>query len=164
MIKYIALFTLLAATFGVLSGCGSTVDSNANMANGVNMVGVGPVNLNGSNLPAGISNNPIIMNGNTVMGTGANTVRPGATPTPGIPDPANVNVKMKPGATPTPGIPSPEEMRRQMQRLSNGSAAATDPPSMRSTNSAPSMMRSTNSAPSMMRSVNANSPRSVRRP
>ncbi len=155
MIKYTALLALLAITFGVLSGCGSATDSNANLANSVNMAGVGPVNLNNSNLPPGISINPIIINGNTTVGNGPNTVRPGATPTPGIPDPANVNVKMKPGATPTPGIPSPEEMRRQMQRLSNSGP----PPA-----NAPSMMRSTNSAPSMMRSVNANSPRSVRKP
>lgn len=163
MIKYTALLALLAITFGVLSGCGSAVDSNANIANGVNTAGIGPINLNGANLPPGISNSPIIMNGN-VGADGSNAMRPGATPTPGIPDPANVNVRIKPGATPTPGIPSPEEMRRQMQQLSNGSAPPSEAPSMRSTNSAPSMMRSTNSAPSMMRSTNANSPRTVRRP
>jgi hypothetical protein len=45
---------------------------------------------------------------------------PGGSPTPGIPDAANLNKPFKPGATPTPGIPSPEELRRQLQRSANG--------------------------------------------
>ena len=66
MIKYTALLALLAITFGVLSGCGSSVDSNANMANGVTC-GRSP-KLNGSIAP-GSRTSVIIMNGNIVVYT-----------------------------------------------------------------------------------------------
>lgn len=141
MIKLSALAFLLVATFVLLSACGSAADSNAN-ANIGNAAGIGTININGANLPPGISNSPIIMNGNQMPGGNAG---PGATPTPGIPHPANIIVKPRPGATATPGIPSPEELRRQLQRPVNAPPpAGSGTPSIRSTN--------------------ANSPRTVRKP
>lgn len=148
MIKVISLVLLLTITFIVFTACGSTPEPNANDANAP---GIGIVNLNASNLPAGISNNPVIFNGN--MPASNTPGQPGATPTPGIPDPANVNVKPKPGATPTPGIPSPEEIRRQMNRVVN-----TMPPSNGS------VVQGNRSAAPMMRSTNTNGVRNVRKP
>ncbi len=148
MIKVISLVLLLATTFTVFTACGTTPEPNANVAN---TAGIGAVNLNAANLPPGISNNPVIFNGN--MPASNTPGQPGATPTPGIPDPANVNVKPKPGATPTPGIPSPDEIRRQMNRVVN-----TMPPANGST------VRSSNSAQTMMRTTNTNGVRTVRKP
>jgi hypothetical protein len=39
-----------------------------------------------------------------------------ATPTPGIPDPANANKTIKPGATPTPGIPDAANIKKQLEK------------------------------------------------
>jgi hypothetical protein len=138
-LRITGLAATLCGTYIFLAACGSA-DSNANLAN---TVGTGVVNTNGQPLPTGFSTSPGNVNG-PIPGitTNANQpMKPGATPTPGIPAAKDVNQKPRPGATPTPGIPSPEELRRQM-----GQKPGTSSPSMQS-NSAPSMMRSTNAGP-----------------
>lgn len=148
MKKVIGLSFLLSFSFVLLAACGSSVETNSNTQNGA---GIGPININGGNLPPGISNAPVIYNSKD--SNGANVVIPGATPTPGIPDPANVNVKIKPGATPTPGIPSPEELRRQLQRGTNAAPAGNV-----ATGQAANVTSTTRQV------SNANGPRTVRKP
>ncbi len=148
MIKIFSLALLLSITFIVFTACGTTPEPNTNNANAA---GIGTVSLNAANLPPGISNNPVIFNGNLPA---SNTPgQPGATPTPGIPDPANVNVKPKPGATPTPGIPSPEEIKRQMNRVVNSMPPANGTVTQGNRASRP-----------MMRTTNTNGVRTVRKP
>ncbi len=67
-------------------------------------------------MPAGLSTAPVQPSGNSTPGIPpviANLPK-GATPTPGIPDPATLKKPMKPGVTPTPGIPDAATLRKAM--------------------------------------------------
>src|SRR5436305_6896362 len=90
------------------------------------------VNIDPNNLPPGISNGPVLPSGNSTPGIPANPMilPKGATPTPGIPSPAELKKGLKHGVTPTPGIPDAETLRRQMNGLQNINAPLpgnTDP-------------------------------------
>ena len=93
-------------------GCGGSAPANANANSNTNHT----TTLDPANLPPGLSASPVPPSSNSTPGIPANLTQlpKGATPTPGIPDPATIKKGFKPGATPTPGIPSPEEIRRQM--------------------------------------------------
>ena len=108
---FLLAILLIAASF--ILACGSP-QTNTNTNTKANIA------VNNSNIPPEFSTTPIPPSPNSTVGIPANVagnVAPGATPTPGIPDPKLVNKKVKPGATPTPGIPDPETIRRQMQGL-----------------------------------------------
>ncbi|HUR99118.1 MAG TPA: hypothetical protein VMZ26_13715 [Pyrinomonadaceae bacterium] len=120
----VSVFIFILGTTVFMGACGSA-ESNSN-ANSV--VGAGNVNVDPNNLPPGLSTSPIPPSANTTPGIpdpkeAANVLK-GGTPTPGIPDAANLKKPFKPGATPTPGIPDPETLRKQMQ----GNKNMTGPP------------------------------------
>lgn len=141
--KFTLSIIILSSIFAI--GCGTAPSNVANSNSN------GPVKLDPANMPAGINTSPVQPSGNSTPGippaNAVNAVPKGATPTPGIPDPADLNKKPKPGATPTPGIPDQETLKKQLQRPANVSAT---PPA--------------GEAPSMMRSTNTNGPRTVRKP
>lgn len=121
--------SLIILTLFVISaiGCGgNAVDStkNANISANGNS---GPVTVDPSNLPPGLSANPIQQPAN-MPGVNANVVQPkGGTPTPGIPSPDEIRKPVKPGATPTPGIPSPEEIKKMLAKPGSAVNAPTVP-------------------------------------
>jgi hypothetical protein len=131
MNKIFFLSALIVAA-GILLACGNT--SSATNAPANSNIFVVPANATASPTPAAVANIPA-----NVATTNSDTAVPPAptfsqlpvgTPTPGI-DPKNAVIKLKPGAKPTPGIPDPETIRRQMQGLErpNGNAnAALAPP------------------------------------
>jgi hypothetical protein len=73
---------------------------------------------NSANMPEGLSTNPLPVNGSTPgipagNMTTVNLNAPGATPIPGIdPKHAMMTPNPDPHATPTPGIPSPAEIQK----------------------------------------------------
>ncbi len=92
---------------------------------------------NQSNLPEGISSKPLT-NGERPAGipetvnVNAN-VPPGATPTPGIPDPKTIGKTPMPKGTPQiPGIPDEETLKKQMNQLKDGSSNSAKPPQSQS--------------------------------
>jgi hypothetical protein len=99
----------------MISACGGA-DTNSN------------ANANQANLPPEFQQQPVTPSGNTTpgipdpAGINMNVNNPKGTPTPGIPDPANLTPKK--GATPTPGIPDEKTLREQMKKL-YGNANAT---------------------------------------
>ncbi|MBX3290531.1 MAG: hypothetical protein KF855_14545 [Acidobacteria bacterium] len=107
------LFVFLAA--GLAVGCG-----DAGQSQNQNGVGNGVSNIAKEDLPPGLSGEPIKPTGESTPGIPpegeANKVPVGATPTPGIPDEANIGKPLPRGATPTPGIPSEEEQKRQREQ------------------------------------------------
>lgn len=128
-----------------LFGCGGTAPSNSNAnANSNANVRVAEVPLDPTNMPPGISANPVIVDAaNNAQGTAANSKLPKGTPTPGIPSEAQLRKPMKPGATPTPGIPSAEELKRMMNQTRPSTEVNSPPPSMMKKNSnTPPMMKS----------------------
>lgn len=153
MYTKILVFAFFAGTLAAV-GCGGSVPANSsanpNAVSNVNgnLSSVSPVevNVDPSNMPDGLSADPMRQPANGI-GVNANTARPnGATPTPGIPNPADIKRGIKPGTTPTPGIPSAEEMRimlRKTQKNANINAPAmkgTDKPMMEGDR--PAMMKS----------------------
>lgn len=86
-------------------------------------------------MPAGLSTSPVQPGGTPTPGipdpANVNKLPQGGTPTPGIPDPKSLGKPLPKGATPTPGIPSEAEMKRQMNQPSNVNMQAA--PSMRDT-------------------------------
>lgn len=109
-----SIITLAGFSLAVLTaGCGSAETANSNsVANTSAANRIQNVDVN--NLPAGLSASPIV----PVNSVNAiNSASPGATATPGIPDPKTLGQPMKPGATPTPGIPDPETIKKQMEQL-----------------------------------------------
>lgn len=116
MLRSLSFLFLLCLTF-IAMACGSAADTNSNRSGDSNRQS----NLDPGNLPPGLSPQPIQPSGNSTPGippaNAINAVPKGATPTPGIPDPANINKPLKPGATPTPGIPDAETLRRQMNQV-----------------------------------------------
>lgn len=129
MMKKLILLSFVAIFAGA---CGSSTGNNsvtyAEPPANANVVS----NVNANSLPAGVSASPVSPTAEQTPGipdpASVNvsvSPTPGATPTPGIPDPATLNKPFKPGATPTPGIPSQEELRRQLQRAANGVPPST---------------------------------------
>jgi hypothetical protein len=117
MLRIILLFTALAVSAGLLA-CGPATSNNGNgntaVVNAVDNAGIPNGNVNANGFA------PVSPVTNTTPGIPpANAITPpkGATPTPGIPAPGNVNKPIKPGATPTPGIPDQETIRRQLQGI-----------------------------------------------
>ena len=107
-----AALLVLAISFACGSSGPANSATNSAAANSSNTVKMDPANM-----PEGLSPNlPPASNGSPTPGIPANLgpLPKGATPTPGIPDPATLKKGLKPGLTPTPGIPSPEELRKQM--------------------------------------------------
>ena len=105
-------------------GCGSAETTNSNQSANTNRI----QNVDASNLPPGLSASPIIPV-NSV--NAVNSVKPGSTPTPGIPDPKTIGQSPKPGATPTPGIPDPATLKKQMEiirRQMNSNSNQVAPP------------------------------------
>ncbi len=108
-----------------LSACGSSAIENANSASSSNS----NANLNGGWKKVENANAA----NNAASNQNVNSTAKG-TPTPGIPDPANINKPFKPGATPTPGIPDSANIRKQLQNpAANVNSAANS-------NSGPPMM------------------------
>ena len=110
--------------FAINLSCQSASQQNGNTA------------ANQSNLPEGLSTKPLPANGERPAGIpdtanmNAN-VPPGATPTPGIPDPKTIGkTPMPKGTPPIPGIPDEETLKRQMNQMKNNSNAA--PPQIQS--------------------------------
>lgn len=139
--KYLFLTTALAIAI-FFTACGSSGPTNAANSNAnANKA----MKLDPANMPPGLNSEPIQPSGNSTPGippTIANLPK-GATPTPGIPDPATLKKGLKPGVTPTPGIPSPEEIRKAMQQQSTNSNAAStvNDQMMKKSNSGDQMMR-----------------------
>ena len=82
-----------------------------------------------ANLPPGFSTTPLPANGTPTPGIPdpANvniTSRPGATPTPGIPDQKSLGKPLPKGETPTPGIPDPETLKKQSNKPAANSKAS----------------------------------------
>ena len=124
------IFILILALIAINSACSSveTTNTNANTAVIVN---------NQTNLPPGFNTQPVQPSGNTTPGIpdpaniNVTNAPKGATPTPGIPDPANIGKPLPKGATPTPGIPDVNAMKRQNNPpLSN---SANQPPAISDT-------------------------------
>ena len=113
MLKFSILITVLLFT-ALSFGCSSVTPANSAtnaMANANAAVKIDPANM-----PAGLSTAPVQPSGNSTPGIPpviANLPK-GATPTPGIPDPATLKKPMKPGVTPTPGIPDAATLRKAM--------------------------------------------------
>ncbi|MFZ1700263.1 MAG: hypothetical protein WAU71_05540 [Pyrinomonadaceae bacterium] len=127
-------------------GCGGSVPTN--QPGNANSASVSPVavNIDPANMPDGLSARPVEQPANTIGVNAASVRTNGATPTPGIPGPAEIKKGTKLGATPTPGIPSADEMRKMLSKPPtnvNGQAApmkGSDVPMMKSNR--PVMMKS----------------------
>ena len=108
MSKNVFLILIVAAAV-MISACGGTDTTNSN------------ANANQANLPPEFQAQPVTPSGNTTPGIpdpasiNMNVNNPKGTPTPGIPDPANLTPKN--GVTPTPGIPDEKTLREQMKNL-----------------------------------------------
>jgi hypothetical protein len=102
-------FFAIAVALGALSFACSGADST---------------NANQTNIPPEFSNKPINTNVNGAPGIDPNNINvapnPNGTPTPGIPDPRNVNIK--PSGAKTPGIPSEKELKQMQSNIMNGNA------------------------------------------
>jgi hypothetical protein len=121
MLRNILIITVCLA-FGAGLACSSTPDANSANAP--------------TNLPEGFSTNQITPGGTPTPGIpdpsniDVNNPPKGATPTPGIPDPKDAGKPLPKGATPTPGIPSEEELRkmantpRSLDEVNNPKGAA----------------------------------------
>ena len=131
MTRVLLLTAILAA--GMFAACGGGSNSNTN-SKSILGAGQGNMAVDNSNLPEGLSTQPIPPSANTTPGIPApgeaNNVPKGATPTPGIPSPEELRKPFKPGATPTPGIPDPATLRKQMPRQVNANAAVDEAPAM----------------------------------
>ena len=101
---------------GILLACGNT--SSATNAPANSNVHVAAANTTVSPTPAvaNVATNAETNSASAVPPAPTFSQLPVGTPTPGI-DPKNAVIKLKPGAKPTPGIPDPETIRRQMQGL-----------------------------------------------
>lgn len=119
-------FVFMCSLIALNLACGSaeTLDANANKA--VNIA------VDQSNLPPEFSTKPMDTNGAPPPGIpGANNANlaKGATPTPGIPDPATIGKTPMPKNTPPiPGIPSAEELKKQMNTPRNADDVNKVPP------------------------------------
>lgn len=120
---YLLGFSLAVGTIG----CGTTETTNSNRA--ANNTSANRIqNVDPNNLPPGLSASPVVPV-NSV--NAVNSAAPGATPTPGIPDPKTIGKPVKPGATPTPGIPDPATLKKQMEiirRQMNSNTNQPQPP------------------------------------
>jgi hypothetical protein len=138
--KYLFLIFALAITIFSVA-CGSSGPANANSNVNANKA----MKLDTANMPPGLNPEPIQPSGNSTPGipSAITNLPKGATPTPGIPDPATLKRGIKPGVTPTPGIPSPEEIKKAMQQhLTNSNGASTvNDQMMKKTDSGDQMMR-----------------------
>jgi hypothetical protein len=115
MSKLIFLSTLIVAA-GILLACGNT--SSATNAPANSNIYVVPANAAVSPTPAAanVATNAATNSASAVPPAPTFSQLPVGTPTPGI-DPKNAVIKLKPGAKPTPGIPDQETIRRQMQGI-----------------------------------------------
>jgi len=108
MLRVISL-TLLIIASGLILSCQSTspaVNNSSNLNTPNQAAAPTPAN---TIVPIATPINSVP--GNAVNGVAANS------PTPGVADSRKTAIRSRPGATPTPGIPDPETMRRQMQGL-----------------------------------------------
>jgi len=134
-------FLMTLASFGTMLffiGCGSTVESNSNVAGAnTNLSNSRIQNVDVNNLPPGLSASPLSPTTNSAPGipnpgNAVNSQPKGTTPTPGIPDPSTMGKPAKPGVTPTPGIPDPATLKKQMEeirkRLNSNSNQLQPPP------------------------------------
>ena len=112
----IFLLSALIVAAGILLACG-----NASIATTTNATNA-PTNSNTNAAAANLVVSPTPPSNAAANSTSAIPPAPTfsqlpiGTPTPGI-DPKNAVIKLKPGAKPTPGIPDQETIRRQMQGL-----------------------------------------------
>lgn len=112
MKKY--LVTAAAAT-AFLSACGGNLETNSNAANSnANANRAVVKELDPKDLPSGLSGSPVPANSAPGITRSGNANVAANSAPPGIGE-INPTGKPKPGATPTPGIPDPETIRRQMQ-------------------------------------------------
>lgn len=135
-------FLIVALVVGsslVAAGCSSAAEANSNTTAANSNTSLGNTrlqNVDPKDLPPGLSANQSSPAGNSVSGispANANALPKGATPTPGIPDPATLGKPAKPGATPTPGIPDPATLKKQMEEIrkqlnSNSNQPQSQPP------------------------------------
>ena len=143
MFRIITIVSILSLVLFAI-GCGGGAGKVANAPN-TNINAVTSSTVDPANMPAGISANEIRqpVNAPGIPANGGQLPK-GATPTPGIPSPAELKKPFKPGATPTPGIPDQETIRKALgQRSTN---VNTSPP----TGNNPPMMK--NNPPTMMKS------------
>ena len=129
MSKFVFLIVFVSS-MAMISACStaSAPSGNGNTAASAN------VNAP-ANMPEGFSNVPITPSGNPTPGipdpsnVNINTAVKGATPTPGIPDPKDIGKTPVPkGATPTPGIPDPKQLQEQMRRTINNANVVNQVP------------------------------------
>jgi hypothetical protein len=127
LMKFLISFAILGI-IAVLAGCGSAPAANSNAAN-ANIGNTRVQNVNASDLPPGVSASPIApVNDSAHAPANATNSLPKGT----APD-ANVTGKpIKPGVTPTPGIPDPATLKKQMEeikkRLNSNSNQQQPPP------------------------------------
>jgi len=121
--KFVLVISLSCSI--LLVGCGSEPQANSNSnttaANSNTIGNTRLQNVDPKDLPPGLSGSPLAPVANSAPGlnpaNAVNGVPKGATPTPGIPDPATLGKPAKPGATPTPGIPDPATLKQQMEEI-----------------------------------------------
>lgn len=136
------LFVLFCSVLGFNLACQSASDPSANVnANANNTI----VITNQQNLPEGITTSPLPVSGNTpgipanATVVNMNALPKGATPIPGI-DPKKANQPMKPGGTPTPGIPDPKNMDKQkVPPMNNPNSSQSDSPNKPANNTVESV-------------------------
>ena len=123
------LFVLFCSVLGFNLACGSATETGGNAnANGVNTA------VANQPLPPGITTSPLPVSGNTpgipanATVVNMNAMPKGSTPIPGI-DPKKANQPLKPGGTPTPGIPDPKNMQKQnVPPMGNPNSSQSDSP------------------------------------
>ena len=123
-------FLIIAAASSTLfAACGGGTETNSNTANAnsnVNRQVAQPLEPN--NRPPGLSGERVAANsGPGIPGPGNANVTANMTP-PGDPRLKIVGKDVKPGATPTPGIPDSETIRRQMESAGRDSNVPPPPP------------------------------------
>jgi hypothetical protein len=125
------LLILILALIAINFACSPVETTNTNANTNV-------IVTNQANLPPGFSTSPVPPSGNTTPGIpdpaniNVSNGAKGAT-TPGIPDPANIGKPLPKGATPTPGIPDVNTLKRQSNPPLNNSAVK--PPAVSDANS-----------------------------
>jgi len=132
-------FLISFAIFGILLisvGCGAAPVANTNSTTAnTNAANVSTQNVNASDLPPGLSASPLAPVNNSasnVPAPPANSAPKVTTSTSGIPDSNVAGKPLKPGVTPTPGIPDPATLKKQMEeirkRLNTNSNQPPPPP------------------------------------
>ena len=123
--KFVPVISLSCSI--LLTGCGPAPEAGSNMNSNISTANSNTAgntrlqNVDPKDLPPGLSGSPLAPVANSAPGlnpaNAVNGIPKGATPTPGIPDPATLGKPAKPGATPTPGIPDPATLKQQMEEI-----------------------------------------------